>query len=71
MLRLGIGGHGDCLTKYFGGHKRCSDGHWPLTGSYFKRCLKVTKFLGKIYQFEFLIISTSDLQEEIAAWKHC
>ena len=35
---LGIGGHGDRLTKLFGGQKRCCDGQWPLTVSYFKHC---------------------------------
>ena len=38
LLYLGIGGHGDRLTKLFGGHKPCYDGQWPLTGRYFKRC---------------------------------
>ena len=25
LLHLGIGGHGDCSTKLFGGHKLCYD----------------------------------------------
>ena len=33
---FGIGGHGDRSTKLFGGHKRCCDSQWPLTGCYFK-----------------------------------
>ena len=36
MLDLGIGGHCDCWTKLFGGHKPCHDSQWPLTGGYFK-----------------------------------
>ena len=32
---LGIDGHGDRSTKPFGGHKRCYDGQWPITGCYF------------------------------------
>ena len=38
MLYLGISGRGDRLTKLFGGHKPCYDGHRPLTSRYFKRC---------------------------------
>ena len=26
------------FNEAFGGHKRCYDGQWPLTGRYFKRC---------------------------------
>ena len=39
LLHLGIGGHGDCPKKLFGGHKPCYDGQWQLTGHYFKRWL--------------------------------
>ena len=43
LLYLGSCGHGDCLTKFFGGYKGFYDGQWPLTGCYFKRWLPGSK----------------------------
>ena len=36
-LYFGSGGHGDHLTRLFGGQNGFYDGQWPLTGRYFKR----------------------------------
>ena len=69
MSHFGIGGHGDSLTKLFGGYKRCCYSQWPLTGRYFKRLFnKAALFEGRFFQnglffkfFQLIILNATDV----------
>ena len=54
LLHLGIGGHGEHSTKFFGGQKPWYNSQWLLTGCYF-RCWYSDFFFIKEAQFSFIL----------------
>ena len=56
LSHLVIGGHGERSIKLFGCQKRCCDGHWPLTGRYFKRYIFLHIYIGIIYIYIYIHI---------------